>query len=445
MTDVNAEFATTKMQQITNAADPAQKIRSDIAAGKLKPLGGNRFAIVGGWDNGEIIRIDLAAIEAGALSVKEAIQASHGLDVKANGDITLYLKDAPAWHSLGTVVAGGLTSMSEILAASGLAWTTDKRRVAYMPDFSEDIGFGAEADDPELNRALPRRMERTLNHVPEKYVTVRSDTLAPLGVVGSRYEPIHNHQAFLFLEELFGDQLMICETAGSMEGGSSTFISAEIPGELLVDPAGIADRIRMFLMIRNSHDGSSPLVCVVTPWRPVCKNTERFAIRDAHTSWYVRHTASAKTRVKEASRALGLTSHYYERWLEEETKLVQTDFSRDDVEKLIEDVWGEVTEDATLSKKTRRGNLSDTLQALFGMESERVGRNAYAAERAVTTYLDHGKIRRGKATPLELLGTAIIRQNETLDSTKSKAHKLLLSHIPGWSPGKLDGIGPRNH
>ena len=69
------------------------------------------------------------------------------------------------------------------------------------------------------------------------------------------------------------------ESAGAVREGRRVFISLRLPDTVIVDAAGINDQIIPFIAALNSHDGSSMLHVVVTPWRPVCANTERFALR----------------------------------------------------------------------------------------------------------------------------------------------------------------------
>jgi phage/plasmid-like protein (TIGR03299 family) len=399
--DVNAEFGASKMQQIQAATDKAAWIADQVKNKEMKDLGNNRFLILTGWDRGEIIGFNA--------NKATQVTAQHGLDTNESGDVALYLKGRPAWHGLGTVFKDGLSSASGVLKAAGLDWDT-----LLTPQ---------EGTNPVTG-------ER--DEYASGFHTRRGDTGAILGSVGSIYTPLHNREAYAFLDGLFqaaGEFGMVADSGGSFRGGQRVFITAEMNREMLVDPNGFSDHIRMFLAIINSHNGSSPLMAVVTPWRVECGNTERFAIRDAVSKWTVRHTKNAKNKLEIARQTLGLTNAYYAAWQEEEMSLVQTPFTDNEIDALCDQVWGELDTDAAKRTVTLDTNRRETVREIWRMERDRCGSNAYAAERAITGYADHYQELRPrndlKGNPLAALGAAIMEGNQ--DDTKSKAHKALLT------------------
>jgi phage/plasmid-like protein (TIGR03299 family) len=411
--DVNEEFRATRILQIERAEDRHKALEEGVAKGELRKNTNGTYTVLSGMDAGEVLD---------GLGMPR-----HGLDLTETGNAKLYLKDTPAWHALGTVIKGGLSSADAVLRCAGLNWTTELRKVRYLPELIASPIEGAEAQ--EIGTFHTSEVDAGIFTVPDQYVTVRSDTLQAMGVVGKRYTPFHNADAYAFLDELFGDRLMICETAGSMNDGADVFISAELPDDLIIDPSGFADHIKQYVVIKNNHNGRSPIVAMTTPWRPVCANTERFAIRDAVSKWIVRHTKNAKTRMLEAQRTLGLTTQYYQKWAEEENALLGVPFSGQYIDALIREVWGELDSDATARARTAHNDRRDKVFELFAVESNRVGHNAYAAERAVTGYVDHHRVRRngGKYTPLEALGIAIMEDTGTED--KTRAHKKLMELV----------------
>lgn len=408
----NEKFNAEKINQMTAPADRLAKLRQDVADGKMQEVresnGIITFKILTGWDANEYITFNTATLN---------VQAQHGLDVNETGDVSLYLNgtNGPAWHGLGTVIPGGLSDTASVLRAARLDWTVEKRPMMY-PDTITD-------SDGEIHSIL--------REVPNNFATVRTDTGAALGVVGKIYTPLQNVEAYEMLSELIGLG-MICESAGSMNGGSRVFVTAEIPEPLIVDPNGIADPVRQFLAIMNSHDGKTPLMAVVTPWRVLCGNTHRFAVRDAKPKWSIRHTKNAKNKIDEARRSLGLTVAYYESFAAEETELVQSGaFTHEDLDALIKEVW-DVKEDSKRAV-TLATNRVEKIHNLFDLEASRVGRNAFAAENAVTAYVDHfAELRpRGdlRGNRLAALGQAIL--SETFDKPKTTAHEKLLLKVRG--------------
>lgn len=351
-------------------------------------------------DNGRVTRRDDGSW---VYADKAEVFGREGLDMSL-GEAALYTT-TPAWHGLGNVVPGGTSDVDEVLKLGGIDFQVELRAVRYSFD-------GA------------------LQEVEDRYVTVRDDTGAALGVVGSRYTPIQNRAAFEFLQDLVETTDVTWESAGALRDGRSVFVSMQLPDLVTIDAEGINDQVVPFVAALNSHDGSSPFRVVVTPWRPVCANTERFAVRDAYTKWTVRHTASAADRIAEARRTLGLSMKYYEQYGVEETALARTDMAIDEFRKVVDELWP-VDEDATDRTKKKAEDRFGDLAYLFEVESGRVGRTAYAAEQAVTGYLDHIAPRRPGKTLTEELARATAVMEGADDEVKSRTHRLLMARTTG--------------
>lgn len=264
--------------------------------------------------------------------------------------------------------------------------------------------------------------------MPGRHVTVRDDTGAALGVVGDRYTPIQNRDGFTFLQELVASGDVTWESAGAIRDGRRVFISMKLPETVTIDPGGIADEIIPFIVAINSHDGTSPFQVVATPWRPVCGNTERFAVRDAWSRWAVTHTKSAPARINEAQRTLGLSLAYYDAFAEEETELARTAITVPEVDALIAEVWKLADEDPTERQQNYASERAAAVWGIFATESARVGRTAYAAERAVTAYLDHVAPKRALDGSMAAARATAVLEDTTGD-LKSRAHRLLLQRV----------------
>ena len=388
MIDVNDAFARERAGQVEAARNWEAELRQRITDGTVERLPDGRYRVLNGWDAGEILT--------------STGQPQHGLDMSL-GSAALY-SAVPAWHGLGQVIPGGVQDIDTVLELGGIDY-----QVETVP-------------------ALYPWGDGTRVHPGQRH-TVRTDTGAALGVVGENYQVIQNRQGFEFLQELVNDYNVTWESAGALRDGKKTFVSLRLPENVTVDAAGINDQIVPFVVAVNSHDGSSSFRAVVTPWRPVCGNTERFALRDAVTSWSVRHTRNATDKVREARRTLGLSVRYFEQWAGEETVLAQTDLAVHEFTKLVDGLWP-VDPTATARVLKTAATRKEQLRGLFAKESERVGRTAYAAERAVTDYLDHlAPIRPSAASGLkgDPLGARGLRLIEGMDDdVKSTAHRRLM-------------------
>lgn len=411
--DVNDRFAENKIAQLdsdrnagiraaASAAERIERLDVMVAEGRAR-VSGDTYTVTEGWDAGETFTVDRNATTGELIEVT----ANTGLDLRADGSTALYLAGRPAWHSLGQLIPEGTADIEEALRLSGNDFD-----VAKVPSSFEFEGS-----------VLPQ---------PGRFTTVRVQPGhplhgSPLGSVGAGYTPSQNRDAFGFLQELIGDMSAVFESAGSMRNGASVFVSLRLPQTVTIDPEGINDEIVPFVMVRNTHDGTGSFQAMTTPWRPVCRNTEGFAVRDAQRIWKIRHTAGITDRVKEARRALGMSVTYFEAFAAEETALAQTDIDLDGFRALLDTLWEPETDETKKASLTIAAKRTETLMGMFGTEAGNLGRTAYAAERAVTDYLDHVAPRRPGRTMTEEIARASALLLDTDGETKSKAHRQLMT------------------
>lgn len=394
--DVNAAFAAERADQLQAAAAQRGDVDRRVADGTLIALGGGRFRIndPGSWDNGEILIVQNDG----------QVLPQHGLDT-SRGQAALY-SSVPAWHQLGNIVPGGTSNIDDVLSLGGIDYD-----VLRCP-----VEFRNSLDGPRLL-------------LPEHFVTARTDTGAGLGVVGGRYEVLQNRDAFAFLQDLVDRYDVVWESAGAVRGGRRVFISMRLPDTVTIDAGGVADQIIPFIVALNSHDGSSPFQVVVTPWRPVCRNTERFALRDAQSRWGVRHTRNARDRIEEARRTLGLSVTYFAQFAAEEEALARTELALADFHHVIDELWQPPAEDSSVRTRNIHRRRVDELTDLYTTSSTQLGGTAYAAERAITEYTDWKQAIRPtgalRGNHLAARATAVLEGSN--DDLKSRAHRQLLT------------------
>jgi phage/plasmid-like protein (TIGR03299 family) len=416
--DANTAFDTERAAQIGRienlsadraAAEQARAadFEARVKAGQMRALGGGRYQSTQGWDAGEIWYTQRSA--TGALVLPQ-----HGLD-ETTGEAALYSR-FPEWHQLGTVIPAGLSDIGAVLKAARIDFSVKQRPV----EFSVAEGYGG----------LVHKV------VPRAFVNFRDDTMAPLGVVGKIFTPIQPRESFEFLQQLVDDEGVIFESAGAVDGGKRIFVSVLLPNDIIIDPEGIADMVTPHVAIFDRFDGDGSFRAVVTPWRPRCRNTERFAMRDAATSWAVRHTTNALARVQEAQRTLGLSTRYFESFAAEETALARTDVDRlaDEIDALIAAVWPEKEADPAVKPGPRAGTIKartsaerrEALQNMAAVQSVELGRTAYMLERVFSDYFDHQAPRRvtGDRMAAARATAAFIG---TDDARKDTVHKRLMT------------------
>jgi phage/plasmid-like protein (TIGR03299 family) len=177
------------------------------------------------------------------------------------------------------------------------------------------------------------------------YAIVRNDTGACLGVVGSQYQVIQNHEAFDFMDTVLKEFGAKYETAGSIYGGEKTWMLVQLPQQSFTLPGD--DENLAYSIFTNPHDGSGMAYCYPTNVRTVCANTYRRAESMKDRGIGLRHTGDLKARIAEARRALGLTVKGFAKFAEVAGVMVRTPLP--DVKVYVNEVLDEVL-DITAAK-----------------------------------------------------------------------------------------------
>lgn len=151
---------------------------------------------------------------------------------------------------------------------------------------------------------------RQYSDVPNAFATVRTDSNQVLGIVGARYEPVQNRDAFSFFDPLVDRDEAIYHTAGVLGQGERCWLLAKLPDYIKIGPK--KDPVEKFVLLYNSHDGSSHIRVKMTPIRVVCNNTLTAALSGTESEVRIKHTQSAQDKLQEAHQILGLTNQLYD-------------------------------------------------------------------------------------------------------------------------------------
>lgn len=201
-----------------------------------------------------------------------------------NDGIALARKSA--WHGLGIVLDQDFMTTKEAIEAAGLGW-----RVEQQPLFTYDtMGMRGE--------------------VPSHVANVRSDTREVIGVVGSTWVPVQNHEAFAFMDDLLGGEVRY-DVAGSLKNGRTVWMVAHLDRELMIG-GETSEAIEPYVVLANGHDGMMSLTVFCTPIRVVCQNTLSWSLAGAKRVWKARHTTNVNGKVNEARHTLGLATTYFD-------------------------------------------------------------------------------------------------------------------------------------
>jgi phage/plasmid-like protein (TIGR03299 family) len=281
-------------------------------------------------------------------------------------DTMFSVRETP-WHGLGAVLEKPPATVAEAIAASGLGWSVTKRPIARL-----------------LEDGPGESVKTRYAEIPGFYATVRQDTAEALGVVGERYRVVQNHQAFAFIDELLGSAINF-ETAGSLHGGRRVWVLATLPEHVEVG----GDAVRPYVLLMNSHDGSTALVAATTPVRVVCQNTLNWGLSHARQKFSIRHTEAATQRVVEARRVLDLSIDYYKQFKRLGDRLASEACSNTQLQRVLDELYPSGSADSGRTRRSREA-VREKITRLFltGETQGNAPKSKWAAVNAIVEYGD---------------------------------------------------------
>ena len=273
-----------------------------------------------------------------------------------NVETMAYTNEVP-WHGLGFSLKTAPT-VKEMLKAAKIDW-----KVERVPMFTED---GTE--------------------VPEFAALRRSNDGKVLDVVGSRYQPVQNSEAFEFFQEFVKAGNATMETAGSLRGGKFVWGLANLKTEFKL-PGN--DRVKGYVLCFNPHQQGKRMLYKTTSVRVVCNNTLDIALKGAGNVWRMSHARTFnEAAIKEAKETLGLAREHFHDFEKTAQKLKKKTLTR---EKMIEILALTFQPDATLKELLNDG-LNRKMEMLLQINEKAPGADpgtAWGALNAVTYYADH--------------------------------------------------------
>ena len=309
--------------------------------------------------------------------------------MSANVESMFYVREKP-WHGLGVRVEEAPTSIDALVLA-GLDWQVTQKNV-YTQD-----GY----------------------IIPGYKANVRTIDDSALGIVSDKYKVVQNEDAFQFTDDLLGAGVTY-ETAGALQGGRKVWMLARMPQRYII--AG--DEIAPYLVVMNSHGGSSGIKVAMTPIRVVCQNTLNLALDNAKRVWTTKHTENVMSRVYEARETLQLAERYMSklgRGIDVLSRIKLTD------KKVMEflDEFFPITAD--LTEATRKNNkrlLEDAKRRYFDApDLAHVGKNGYRFINAISDFVTHADPIRRTKNYEENLFLRTVEGNPMID----KAYKMVLA------------------
>lgn len=289
---------------------------------------------------------------------------SHELEI-INGEAQMFYRGEAPWHKLGRFIHPDevLTSEQAIVAA-GLDWTVDTKPL-----------FLADGTQAPSN------------------ATVRSDNGNILGVVGKNYTPLQNKNAFTFFDEFINSGQASFETAGSLKDGKKIWALAKINKDPLVIAGD--DIVDKYILLSNSHDGTTAVRAGFTPIRVVCANTMAMAHQKG-TSQLIRikHGKNVADNLERVAEIMNVANQQFEATAEQYRFLASRNINSADLETFIKLVFTgpkyvELESQGLTVNKRIIENVIPLFEKGRGNDMTEIKGTAWAAYNAVNEYLQY--------------------------------------------------------
>jgi len=302
---------------------------------------------------------------------------AHELETQ-NGVASFASFREPAWHNLGTVFDTEKNTNEMLVAANLNNWNV-------------------RLEDLEIPSSLVS--DKSYQYVVRTNPTDKSQTDV-LGIVGERYVPLQNEDLFSF-----GDNILDgggrWETAGSIRGGRVVFGSLALERETVLDPNGVADVVKTYLLINTSHDGSIAIQASITPVRVVCANTLNVALNrtkkkdGVKQSFKIRHTQTAEGKITVARQALGMANSYMDEFDKMAHAMIAKEISAKDFNDIILAAYPKPELDTKGAVKKWENKVDMINDIYTGEYNGMISGNAWGAFNALTERLDWYRSARG--------------------------------------------------
>mgnify|MGYP001563560941 FL=1 len=195
-----------------------------------------------------------------------------------------YLNEVP-WHGLGNKLPSN-QPIEVWLKAAGLDFEIKQT----------DVLFNAENENGNL---------LNLRSNNDATVLYRSDTNEALSVVSKRYKVVQPRDILGFYKDLVSVNGFELETAGVLKGGKKLWALAKT-GQSVMLPG--LDKVKSYLLLATSCDGSLATTAQFTSVRVVCNNTLQMAVGESKVAVRVPHSTMFDPVAVKQSLGLGLSA-----------------------------------------------------------------------------------------------------------------------------------------
>jgi phage/plasmid-like protein (TIGR03299 family) len=259
-----------------------------------------------------------------------------------------------AWHGLGNVLSTPPETIEEGMRQAGLDWKVLEKHI-FIPNVNCDADesklllrpgcnmqlqdFGVQDDedqDSDDSDSEPSSTDATW--ISDYKALVRDRDSRVLGVVTRKYHPLQNTESFAFFNGLLETKLCQLEAAGSLRGGRRIWVLARVNG--LSGDVGGDDIVQTYLLLWNSHDGTTVVGVTFTAIRVVCMNTLKMSIEAAGNGVVkIRHAKNVRESLGAVQKIIDLTSKSFSLTLNEYKEMKARKLPIDGLKKYVQNLF----------------------------------------------------------------------------------------------------------
>lgn len=273
---------------------------------------------------------------------------------------------------------GDEVSSALLNVAAGLDW-----RVYQTPTFIY-AGGAAVATTDEMGYVVEPHISRGFKlvgtsrgskavRVPDFYANVRDDTHDVLGLVKQRYRLVQNADAPAVLDAVVEGGAGRLVSAAALHGGSQVWWLARLTDPLHFG-GDAAEALHIFLLLVNSHDGSTSLALRVVPLRVSSQTVLAWSLPGAQKSMQLRHTDFAKENAFLARKVLEFAKGYADRLNDVAIGMLERQLSEGEFHRFIDAVL------PTPARRVRAGRVLNQRGVTMAENAKRAIAHVYLHE-----------------------------------------------------------------
>lgn len=245
----------------------------------------------------------------------------------------------------------------------------------------------------------------TVNIVMEGYrgvIRLNADgTRGPLGVVKSAYRTCQNGDAFTFAQSLIDDwdANVVAAAAHGNPVGARAYLALLLPDTLMV---GGQDPHDVYVIVENSHDGSSALTARVAPIRRASGAEISAPLAGAPMRYALRHTGDLGAKMRDAAGTMQTVRKWTETYEQTTWALLAERMTRAQFEDFARKVFP-TPAGSNENTAARWAERREALTAIFTKTPDQAfgSGTRYAAFTALCEYVDfHAATRGGDPTAI---------------------------------------------